>query len=94
MPLRNLISRDSRQDLRERLIALLRAHDGDRDGDIGETTPLIKSGKLDSLGLFNLALFIEKEVGHKVDVTAYDLAVEWNTVPDILNFISKLRTSG
>lgn len=82
------------QSLRDKLIAVLEASDVDRDGELREDSSLIKSGKLDSLGLFNLALFIESEVGHKVDITAFDLATEWNTVNDILNFIAKLQASG
>ena len=94
MSIRNLVSRDTPQSLRDKLIAVLKASDVDLDGELKEDTPLIKSGKLDSLGFFNLALFIEKEIGHKVDMTVFDLAKEWNTIHDILNFIAERRASG
>jgi acyl carrier protein len=89
----NLDSRDTMLSLRDKLIAVLEASDVELDGKLKEETPLIKSGKLDSLGLFNLALFIESEIGRKVDVTAFDLATEWNTIDDILKFIARLRVS-
>ena len=93
MSIRTLVSRDTTQSLREKLIAVLEASDAGLDGELKDETSLIESGKLDSLGLFNLALFIEREIGGKVDITAFDLAKEWNTINDILNFIAKLRSS-
>jgi acyl carrier protein len=80
--------------LRDKLLAVLEASDSFTDGELEDDSPLIKSGKLDSLALFNLALFVESQIGRKVDVTAFDLATEWNTINDILNFIAKLRVSG
>jgi acyl carrier protein len=94
LSVRNLASRTTTQSLRDKLIAALEASDLNLDGGLKEETSLIKSGKLDSLGLFNLALFIEREVGGKVDITTFDLAKEWNTITDILNFIAKVRSSG
>jgi acyl carrier protein len=94
LSIRNLVSRDTPQSLRDKLIAVLEASDVNLDGELKEGTSLIKSGKLDSLGLFNVALFVEREIGGKVDITAFDLAKEWNTITDILNFIAKLRSSG
>ena len=79
--------------LHDKLIAVLEASDVVLDSEPKEETPLIKSGKLDSLGLFNLALFVESQIGSKVDVTAFNLAKEWNTVNDILKFIARLRES-
>jgi acyl carrier protein len=81
------------QSLHDKLIAVLEASDVVLDGEQKEETPLIKSGKLDSLGLFNLALFVESQIGSKVDVTAFNLAKEWNTVNDILKFIARFRES-
>lgn len=93
MTLPGRTSRNSEQGLRDRLIEVLKASNLGLDGDLGDDTSLIKSGKIDSLGLFNLAVFIEKEVGCRVDVGAYELADEWNTIPDILHFIAKLTAS-
>ncbi|HEX2789655.1 MAG TPA: acyl carrier protein [Steroidobacteraceae bacterium] len=80
--------------LRTRVKALLEATDANLDGGLNEATPLIISGKLDSQGLFNLALFIEKEIGRPIDVSAFDLAKEWNTIDDIVEFIVGQRAAG
>jgi acyl carrier protein len=89
--MRNGDSADARASMRDKLIAVIEASDVDLGGELGEDTSLIKSGKLDSLGLFNVASFIEREVGCQVDITAFDLAEEWDTIGDILNFITALR---
>jgi len=80
------------QSLRDKLIAVLEESDADLHGKLREDTPLM-SGKLDSLGLLKLALFIESEIGPRVDITAFDIDKEWNTINDILNFIARLRAS-
>jgi acyl carrier protein len=84
----------SRRSLRDGVVAILEAADVKLDGHPKEATPLINSGKLDSQGLFNLALFIENEIGRQIDVSAFDLAREWNTIDDIVNFIVAQRASG
>ena len=86
--------RETMRTLRDRLMEVLKASDMALNGDLRGDTPLLTSGELDSLGLFNLALFIESEIDGKIDITAFDLAKEWNTVDNILNFIDRLRASG
>jgi acyl carrier protein len=78
---------DTARSLRTRVLTLLEATDVNMDGRLNSATPLINSGKLDSQGLFNLALFVEKEIGRPIDVSTLDLAKEWNTIDDIVNFI-------
>jgi acyl carrier protein len=63
------------------------------DGELTDEASLILSGSLDSLGLLNLALFIEGEIGYKLEVIDFDPAKEWNTISDILSFIVRLRES-
>jgi acyl carrier protein len=75
-------------------MAVLEATDVNLDGGLNEATPLINSGKLDSQALFNLALFIETEIGRPIDVSTFDLAKEWNTIDDIVNFIVGRRGAG
>ena len=87
-------SRTDAQDLLEELIALIKSSNPGWDGELTDRTSLIKSGQLDSLGLFNLATFVEGQIGHRIDLTAFDLAKEWDTVNDILTFISNQRSSG
>ena len=85
-------SLDSRHRLREKLIAVIEASDTDWEGELEDNASLIRSGRLDSLGLFNVTLFVEREIGRPMDFTAFDLAKEWDTVSDILNFIDKLAS--
>jgi acyl carrier protein len=77
--------------IRDRLARLLEEGKQDSDGLLGDDTSLIRSGLLDSLGLFNLALWIEKETGSRLDLSSLDPSNEWETIPDILNFIEEHR---
>lgn len=79
--------------LRDKVVAVLTESGADLDGNVTDDTPLIQSGKLDSLSLLNLALFIEGEIGREVDIPSFDLATEWNTINGILSFIAKLHES-
>ncbi len=45
--------------------------------EITETTDLVAQGWLDSVGFIELMLFLEKESGHKIDLTTID---EFTTV--------------
>jgi len=83
-------SKNGRWALRKKLIAVLEAGNFERGGPLADDMSLIKSGQLDSLGLFNLALFIESEIGRRVDITSFDLATAWDTVGKILDFIQEL----
>ena len=91
--MRKFFLKSTDQRLRQRLVEVIEASDVDLVGKLKDQTSLIKSGMLDSLGLFNVALFVESEIGHKVDITAFDFAKEWDTIADIVKFISKLRAS-
>jgi acyl carrier protein len=75
--------------LREQLVDLLRNGNIDLPSDLGDDTPLISDGLLDSLGLFNLALWIETQTGAPIDLTSIDPSGEWNTIEDILTFIGR-----
>lgn len=76
---------------RDRLVRLLEEGDRDSDDELGDDTSLIRSGLLDSLGLFTLALWIEKEIQSSLDLASLDPSKEWETIPDILIFIGKHR---
>ena len=73
--------------LRDDLLAFL-IDQGIDLGDAEDTEPLIESGRLDSLALFNLVLWIEERTGVPIDPTAFDLAQEWASVRDIVAFVS------
>jgi acyl carrier protein len=55
--------------------------------DVARDTPLLTSGRLDSMALFQLLLWIEARVGRVIDVTAIDMASQWNTVDMIVAFV-------
>lgn len=78
--------------LRERLIVFLKEQDVQipESGPL-EDTSLIRSGLLDSLALFNLALWVEREAGRPFDLTALDLSREWDTVAGIVGFVETLK---
>jgi acyl carrier protein len=80
--------------LRDRLIAFL----GEQDvmpetGVLDDETSLIRSGLLDSLALFNLTLWVEREAGRPFDVTALDLSRDWDTVAGIVAFVAALQAN-
>jgi len=63
----------------------------DLSSDLGDDTPLISEGFVDSLGLFKLALWIETQTGTPIDLTSTDPSGEWDTIVDILAFVEKHR---
>lgn len=82
---------DTASSLRAQLLSLFDQWDVQIDGGVHADTPLIDSGQFDSFALFNLALWIEQQVGTTIDMTSIDLATEWNSVNDILRFIERRR---
>lgn len=79
--------------LQNRLVTFIGELDVELNCDLREDTSLIKSGLFDSLALFNLALWVEREIDTQVDLTTFDLSKEWDTIADILTFIEKHRGS-
>lgn len=75
--------------LHERLVGFLKELDLELNDELKEDTSLIKSGLLDSLSLFKLAAWVEQEIGGQVDLTAFNLIEEWDTIADILNFVER-----
>jgi acyl carrier protein len=75
--------------LREDLMAVIAMWGGNLDGTVAGDTPLLTSARLDSHQLFQLLLWIEERVGHQIDATAIDIAVEWDTVDRIVAFVQR-----
>ena len=75
----------------DQLITLIHGMDLGHNGRIEKQTSLIRSGLLDSMALFHLALWIENEINRPMDLTAFDISKEWDTPEDILNFIERHR---
>lgn len=59
--------------------------------DLGDHTSLIVSGRIDSVGLFQLLLWIEEKTGETVDPGTVDLRREWDSVEAILRYIAQRR---
>lgn len=57
--------------------------------DVARDTPLLTSGRLDSLALFQLLLWIEGKIGRPIDVTAIDMPAQWNTVDMIVAYVER-----
>lgn len=79
--------------VRDRLLAFIRDLQLPLDGEVGDETQLIDSGRLDSLALVELALWVEGEVGKPLDPAAFDLRMEWQTVSSVVRFIERHRNS-
>jgi len=77
--------------LREELLEALTEWNVLPPDGIDEHAPLISSGLLDSVALFNLLLWIEERVGQPVDPTTLDIAREWDTVETIIAFVERAR---
>lgn len=77
--------------LRQDLLQTLRQNVPLLPADVEDSTSLIRSGVLDSAGLFHVALWVEQQVGGTFDITQYDLAAEWDTIADIVAFVERHR---
>ena len=82
-----------RHTLRAHLLALIADSVPDLEGDLTDETPLITSGCVESITLLSLALWVEEHIDSTVEITAFDLSAEWDTVTDILNFVERHRDS-
>jgi acyl carrier protein len=80
-----------RDTLREQLRALIAEFAGPEHGVIDDDTPLISSALVESIALLNVALWVEEQIDAAVEITAFDLAAEWDTVARILDFVEKHR---
>ncbi len=59
--------------------------------NVARDTPLLTSGRLDSMAVFQLLMWVEARVGHTLDVTTIDMPARWNSVNDIIAFVEKER---
>ena len=57
--------------------------------ELGEHTSLLRSGLLDSMGLFHLVLWIETQLDHPIDPAAIDFRAELDTVAGILAYLDR-----
>lgn len=78
---------------RDELVSLI-ASNGGLVGEISDDASLIESGLVDSRTLYHLALLIEREIGAPLDLTAFDLAKEWDTIARVLRFVEAYKSDG
>jgi acyl carrier protein len=78
--------------VREELVGLIRTWNVGFGDDIHDDTRLITSGVLDSLALWNLVLWVEKQIGASLDPASVDLIAEWDTVASLLRFLERRRS--
>jgi acyl carrier protein len=76
-----------RAELRKVILELAPA----QEASLTDDAPLISSGFMESVTLLNVALWVEEQIQSSVDVTAFDLAAEWDSIRDILAFVEKHR---
>lgn len=79
--------------LREQLRALIAEFARHEHGAIDDDTPLISSALVESMALLNVALWVEEHIEAAVEITSFDLAAEWDSIGQILDFIEKYRPS-
>jgi len=80
--------------LRDQLIEVIDGSGMEPVQALNDDTSLIKSGLIDSMGLFNLLVWIEGKIDSKIDFTEIDVSKEWDTIADILNFLEKHQYQG
>jgi len=81
--------RPDRGKLREDLRALIVNDTPGLDGRLSNGASLIASGLVESATLVNVALWVEKRVGRALDLAAFDLATEWDSIDAILDFVER-----
>ena len=60
-------------------------------GKVGRQTPLITSGRIDSLSLFRLVMWIEAQVGRPIDIAGIEMAKELDNIDAIVGFVVRER---
>ena len=81
----------SMESLRDELLGLLPNWGARVAGSGADDESLISSGRIDSVGLFELLLWIEEKTGAPIDPAAVDWRREWDTIPGILDYIARRR---
>ncbi len=78
-------------DSRPRLMRFLADTGRVTQGALDANSPLITSELIDSVTLFELAMWIEEEVGRPLDLTRIALPGDWDTVDRIIAFVERER---
>jgi len=79
----------SRAKLLKELRALIVSGTPGLDGNLSESALLIASGLLESTTLVSVALWVEDRIGQEMDLGAFDLVAEWDTMEAIVDFVER-----
>jgi hypothetical protein len=74
---------------RGELVTLLAESVTGIDHTLGPHEPLISSGRVNSLALFKLVLWIEEQSARPIDIAAIDITQAWDTAEQILDFLER-----
>jgi len=86
---RRVATMTSRGAVRQRLMRFLIDSGRVSQGDLDANLPLITSELIDSVTLFELAMWVEEEIGRPLDLTQLALPDGWDTVDRIIAFIEQ-----
>ena len=89
-----MLSPSTRQRLLKKLARVIEGSTPAAIGELTDSTSLIRSGLVDSMRLLEVALFIEREIGRRVDLSSIDPERDWDTMGAILQFIDEVRAGG
>ena len=81
--------RPSREKLLKDLRALIMSGTPGLNGNLTESASLIASGLLESTTLVSVALWVEERIGREMDLGAFDLVTEWDTLDAIADFVER-----
>jgi acyl carrier protein len=59
------------------------------DRNFADSTSLIASGLLESTTLVSVALWVEERIGREMDLGAFDLIAEWDSLGAIVDFVER-----
>jgi acyl carrier protein len=79
----------SRTTLLKELRALIVSGTPGLDRNLSESESLIVSGLLESTTLVSVALWVEDRIGREMDLGAFDLVAEWDTMEAIVDFVER-----
>lgn len=75
--------------VRDRLNTFIQQKNLNNLRDLRPDQSLIESGRIDSLALFQLVLWIERETGSHIDLSNVDVRNELDTLDHIVGYVEK-----
>lgn len=81
--------RPNRAALLRELRALITTDTPGLSGTLAENAPLITSGVVESATLVSVAVWVEDRIGREMDLGAFDLVAEWDSLSAIVDFVER-----